>query len=317
MKTTLEMTVAATAAALLGACASGGGNDESVDALKCLVAGPFCPLVLADRQADAAPASASPALTPPPTFTGWSASGPGQFLEVAGVAGVVTYETSGEAAHSVSEPVSIAQDQYSSVRFDAQRNLESIQVNGYAPAARTRPSPFDGIPNSLPNPLAMGWEYQSFGVWDHSNEFARMLVATSFGAATPGSAVPLSGTASFTGKLSGLHVSPDGRGASAAADLTMSANFSTRSLSFASRGTTLTPAGSAAASAPHLDLGGTLTYAPGTNRFSGTLANAGGTISGASTGRFYGPAAQELGGVFTLRAPATVETFVGAYGAKR
>ena len=40
-------------------------------------------------------------------------------------------------------------------------------------------------------------------------------------------------------------------------------------------------------------------------------------MSGSSTGRYYGPTAQELGGVFTVKSPATAETLTGAYGAKR
>jgi hypothetical protein len=40
-------------------------------------------------------------------------------------------------------------------------------------------------------------------------------------------------------------------------------------------------------------------------------------MSGPSQGAFYGPSAQELGGVFALKAPGTVEAFTGAYGAKR
>ena len=45
--------------------------------------------------------------------------------------------------------------------------------------------------------------------------------------------------------------------------------------------------------------------------------NAAGTMSGASKGKFYGPKAEELGGVFVVKSPSTVETFTGAYGAKR
>jgi len=40
-------------------------------------------------------------------------------------------------------------------------------------------------------------------------------------------------------------------------------------------------------------------------------------MSGASSGQFYGPVAQELGGEFVLKSATTAETFVGAYGAKR
>ncbi len=40
-------------------------------------------------------------------------------------------------------------------------------------------------------------------------------------------------------------------------------------------------------------------------------------MSGSFKGQFYGPAAHELGGVFTVKSSTTVETLVGAYGAKR
>ena len=72
-----------------------------------------------------------------------------------------------------------------------------------------------------------------------------------------------------------------------------------------------------ASAAPNLNLSGTLTYSPASNTFGGTLTNASGSMSGTSTGRYYGPAAQELGGVFTLKSPTSAEMFVGGYGAKR
>ena len=326
MRIPKKVLIGLVAATLASGCASSGGSGKVTNAdgtasdmtgedfLLCLLtAGLAC-----GGKPASVTASPAPLLPPPlPAFTSWSASPPGEYLTVSGVAGVVTYEASGGLVSSVSAPLSISQEQYSAVNFNEQRNFTYLLINGFGLPSRNSASPFAGIPVSLPNPLAMGWEYQSFGVWDHNNQFAKMLVATSFGAATPGSAVPLTGAASFTGKLSGLYVSPTGQGAGAAADLTVSANFSARSLSFASSGTTLTPAGATASAAAHLNLGGTLTYAPGSGTFSGTLTSAGGTLSGSSTGRFYGPAAQELGGVFTLKSATTMETFAGAYGAKR
>jgi hypothetical protein len=168
------------------------------------------------------------------------------------------------------------------------------------------------------NPYTLGWNYQSFGVWDSAVlGFSRQFGGTSFGSATPASAVPVSGSATFTGKLGGLYVSPAGQGALATADIRVDANFSSRSLSFASSGTSITRDLATAATAPNLNVGGTLTYSPSSNSFTGTLRNAGGTMSGSSTGRYYGPAAQELGGVFTLKSATTPEAFSGAYGAKR
>jgi phage baseplate assembly protein gpV len=164
------------------------------------------------------------------------------------------------------------------------------------------------------NPWSAGWDYQTFGVWDN---FGSIVAAGSFGNATPGPSVPTSGAATFSGKLAGLYVSPTGQGSMAAADLTVNANFSTRTLGFASTGTATTRDFQTKTAAPQLNLNGTLAYSPGSNTFSGTLTNAGGTMSGNSKGQFYGPSAQELGGAFVVKSPTTVETFTGAYGAKR
>lgn len=167
------------------------------------------------------------------------------------------------------------------------------------------------------NPTMLGWEYQSFGIWNNDKPFARTISLLSFGAATPGSAVPTVGNATFSGKLAALYLSPNVQGSIATADLTVNADFSKRSLSFASSGTSLTRDLATATAAPNLNLSGTLTYSPGSSTFAGTLTNAGGTMSGASKGQFYGPAAQELGGVFTVTSATSIETLAGAYGAKR
>jgi hypothetical protein len=129
--------------------------------------------------------------------------------------------------------------------------------------------------------------------------------------------VPSAGNATFAGKLGGYYVSPGGEVSVATATVTVDANFSARSLSFASSGTSLTRTLQTAAAAPNLNVSGTLTYSPSANVFAGTLKNASGTMSGSTTGRYYGPTAQELGGVFALKSPSTVETLAGAYGAKR
>jgi hypothetical protein len=168
------------------------------------------------------------------------------------------------------------------------------------------------------NPFELGWDYQSFGAWtDPEGPAVEHLHANSFGAATPGSSVPASGAATFTGKLAGMYVDPSGKGSMAAANLNVDVDFRGRTLSLASSGMKLSRDPSVTSAAPHLDVSGTLAYAPGSSAFTGTLVNAGGTMSGVTRGQFYGPAAQELGGMFVLHAPKTVESFAGAYGAKR
>lgn len=168
------------------------------------------------------------------------------------------------------------------------------------------------------NPYQLGWNYQSFGIWDSNMTDRGNLGLESFGKIyAPSTSFPTTGSATFTGELAGFYVSPTGHGSIAAAKLSVTADFSARSLSFASTGTTLTTDLSNAVAAPELNLAGTLTYGSGSNAFTGTLSNAGGTMSGKSYGRFYGPASQELGGIFTVKSATTAETLAGAYGAKR
>ena len=163
-----------------------------------------------------------------------------------------------------------------------------------------------------PKPVNAGFQYHSFGVWNETVDFRAGLTAWSQGHVTPASAVPSSGNAKFTGQIVGLYVSPAGTGSNARADLNVDANFSTRTLGFSSTNTTVKGVAN-----PHLNLSGTLTYAQGQSTFAGTLTNASGTLAGTSKGQFYGPAAQELGGAFTVGAGKGPETFAGAYGAKR
>ncbi len=48
--------------------------------------------------------------------------------------------------------------------------------------------------------------------------------------------------------------------------------------------------------------------------FSGNVSATG--LTGSSSGQFYGPNAEELGGVFALEGTG-VETYIGGYGAKQ
>lgn len=172
----------------------------------------------------------------------------------------------------------------------------------------------DGV---IANPYTLGWEYQSFGAWNSIHFLSGEVNAVSFGTRTPGPSVPVAGQARFAGQLAGHYVSPEGAGYTAAATVDVSVNFHTRELGLASSGTVLTRDFATAVQAPGLNLQGTLTYAPGASAFSGTLSNQAATMSGTTDGSFYGPAAQELGGVFLLKSESTPEKFVGAYGAKR
>ena len=178
------------------------------------------------------------------------------------------------------------------------------------------------------DPYAQRWNYQTFGVWEkqpyRSNIFGDSeridgkIGAMSAGWPTPDTSIPTAGSANFAGALGGVYISPDGSISYAHANVSVATDFAARTLDFSSSGTRTTDL-TTFASRPDLDLAGTLTYAPNVNLFNGSLTTSGGTLTGTSTGKFYGPDAQELGGVFFLRSrdPGLIETFGGAYGAKR
>jgi hypothetical protein len=356
MKSTLLMTAAAGLVALGGCASSGGGGttgDASVETQAATEIPPECQgaygFGLLFCYGQYAYLQNSQFQEPRESFSGWPAvPGRSEDIPASGMGtnysasdGTITSVTAGPSGDSyrviaeydaagrprslaVLAPTTIAyHDDWLSVRepgFALMPGQPGIDV-GLSASATSPANPFvDGADGGLllaANPYALGWTYQSFGVWNVQEGLAPDINAVTFGAPSPASAVPAAGTARFTGKLAGLYVSPSGEGALAAADLSVTADFAARSLRFSTSGTSLSRNLAAAAPAPDLNLSGTLSYAPGSASFGGQIASAGGTLSGETDGRFYGPAAEELGGAFRLRAASGVETFTGGYGAKR
>jgi hypothetical protein len=176
----------------------------------------------------------------------------------------------------------------------------------------------------MSNPKSTAWDYQSFGVWEtgldtNSGSHGVMSLGNS-----AGTVIPPSGTtnSNFIGKVIGSYVSATGQGRTTVlADLVVNVDWSTQSLTLSTLNTRTSTNGSLFTTSTPVDLtiSGTLNYAPNINGFSGTLTTASG-LSGNSTGQFYGPNAEELGGVFILQDPinsTSPETYSGAYGAKR
>ena len=164
---------------------------------------------------------------------------------------------------------------------------------------------------------SVGWEYQTYGVWATGlGQGVGTYGAITLGVPTAGSSIPLIGDATFTGSTVGGYVDPAGTYFLTSGSVSVEADFTNRSLDFSSAGTqTISPSNLATSPAPDLNMTGTLTYAPGTNAFSGGVSTVGG-LTGTSTGQFYGPNAEELGGVFFLTGDG-VEMYDGSYGAKR
>jgi hypothetical protein len=356
MKTVVNAAVVATAIALTSGCGGGGGmgNIRGSQDLGQAVGQAITSAIIASRdEANASPQGctnggfsllfygcmsgpdgsvASSSAVPPTQFTSWTALPPFTNAQGAGIEAGMGYQAApGGAILSTDTTGGIYERTLMNLpSYNTGGKLDYLEMGGgYVgdpkpnlaaigqPGIDTDNGAIASVsPIAVPmvaNPYALGWDYQSFGVWTSGNVFR----ANSYGSPTPGSAIPAIGAATFTGKLAGAYVSPAGAGSAATAELTVSANFGARSLDLRSTGTTLTRDFATATPAPNLDVTGTLTYAAGSNSFRGTIVNTGGTMSGSSLGQFYGPAAQELGGAFTLKAPAGVESFVGAYGAKR
>jgi hypothetical protein len=215
------------------------------------------------------------------------------------------------------------------ITFDGNRNISAFSFT--APQSSASFSGVDCSAGSvctaetatsvgvLGNPSFHGWNYQTFGVWlAETSPTTFQVGALSVGAATPGSAVPTTGSATFTGFTSGFYTENRQPFVSSAL-VSATVTWSTQSIAFSTSNTTignLNSGGTIAAS--DLDLTGTLSYALGSNQFNGgvTAARNGG-MSGSATGRFYGPTAQEMGGVYSLTGAINNSALIGAFGARR
>jgi hypothetical protein len=150
--------------------------------------------------------------------------------------------------------------------------------------------------------------YLVYGYWDIENTAGQVTNGSQFvtGFETPGSAIPTTGSATYTGLVNGSVTVPNNTGVTSAAltgNASMTANFATGAITGA---TSNMKAGSDAWN--ELTFNGKMTGG-GINSFSGaTTASSAptGTYSLKSTaagyfaGKFYGAEAEELGAVWTL-----------------
>jgi len=168
-------------------------------------------------------------------------------------------------------------------------------------------------------PSYYGWQYQSFGVWANTFGGNTTASAGSFGSYTVGSSIPKTGSATYTGLLAGL-INNGGPRYFVAATMSAGVNFSTRQINFLTTNSLIsTSLNGTYTSNNALNLHGTLSYAANTNSFSGTVTNTGDSgipvLSGTASGQFYGPAAQEIGGVISMRSGSI--GFIGGFGGKK
>lgn len=169
------------------------------------------------------------------------------------------------------------------------------------------------------DPYIMDWNYQTFGFWLTGQETGAGIAGSiSAGAPTAIGGIPTSGTGTYTGFSGGAYIDPAGNDFMAIGELKVVADFGpARSLDFSATDTHVISRYSGNIDPnPDLDLHGTLTYSADSNNFSGNITSANDSLSGTAHGQFYGPSAQELGGVFTTTGSG-IESYHGSFGAKR
>jgi hypothetical protein len=184
---------------------------------------------------------------------------------------------------------------------------------------------------------AAGMVYSTLGLWSKrstADPGTRTVLdpgtvlggAFAFGVLTRGADLPTTATATYTGPFAGRVADPIGQAIyRVGAIATATADFGARSVSFTTEAS-LRGFQDFVIPDSKLDLIGTMTYAPGTNSLTGTVATKPGgyDMSGTLKGAFFGPpgtaapfAPPELGGVVAVSNTTTNKSMVGAFALKK
>jgi hypothetical protein len=219
--------------------------------------------------------------------------------------------------------------------FDNDRTLSAITINttaqgsfvfdrnvaGHSVSCSGSGACFGENPNAKAafiDPFVAGWNYQSFGVWGTNLGPAPWMIGVvSTGSPTIGNAMPTTGSAVFNGAAVGYYFDPTGTPYATAANMSATVNFGPRSIQFSTSQTMLQNINTdVRTAANNLNLEGTMHFGAGASRFGGSLQTGNQELMGFGDGRFYGPAAEEIGGVYWLQGPAVSRMF-GGFGGKR
>ena len=182
----------------------------------------------------------------------------------------------------------------------------------------------DGTVRSLLllDPSSAGLSYSTLGAWGYdepSGSPARSYGGWfAVGIQTRGADIPTTGTANYVGGMAGTYA--DGTtiyGVAAAAGA--KANFGARNIEFQTTNThrvDINAPGSSPVLDTSLDISGkSLTYSAGVNGV--TIPVTSSTMSGSATARFFGPAAAEFGGAFSMKNGADTEQMTGSFVLKK
>lgn len=164
------------------------------------------------------------------------------------------------------------------------------------------------------DPATSGFEYQTLGVWARvPSSFTATVGAGSYGASTPSSGMPSSGTnATYNGGSLG-YAEVSGSTYVTSSNVRVTTDFNTVLMeSTNTDGALVQDATSSTPTVtplPQLDFAGTGAVT-GTG-FSAPVAGVG--VAGTANGQFYGPAAEEVGGTFSGTGAGV--NYFGAFGA--
>jgi hypothetical protein len=284
-------------------------------------------------------------------FSSWSEIAPNKTLRLTGISlnRDYTLQASDNAVMEFS-PLN-TEDSTFSISYDSQPDIASIQLTTGSKTQTFSTSAGDGFANLGPifgskwykisfavdqagqdfgialNSIYPGvdWSYQTYGAWlTSTGTGSGYMASTSVGNQTLSSSIPASGTAVFNGFSSGFAVLPYGTARSIIvnSDFQATADFGSREVSFAasnSEAAFLDSLGTIIDGGEAFDYSGTLTYNSGNNLLVGSLNTFEqiDSIVGTVTAQFYGPNAEELGGVFDVSFPRGFNSYSGAFGAKR
>jgi len=293
------------AMAFLSACGSGGGGTNT------------------------------PMITTVP-FSSFSAIQANQAVTFSGgMSEVVTGTNSGTSITSLS-PISVDPTSTSgTLTYDANRRLSAVSAvtpfasisfsNTGAGNAFSCASGVCGLTSTTasaividPTTSPLGWNYQTFGVWERSTSLTSFDAGVfSFGSPTPATALPTTGNATFNGLANGFFIDSTHAAFFTTAQMTANVNWTTPSITFSTMNTQvvgLTAPSSTGTPNLGLNLNGSFSYTGGVNAFSGAVTSGNG-MTGNVSGRYYGPNAEEVGGVYNLG--GTAGTMMGGFGGKR
>lgn len=163
---------------------------------------------------------------------------------------------------------------------------------------------------------AQNYQYMSYGDWidqsGTSGSVNGVVGYTVVGQPTSPANIPSTGSATYLGTVNGLFNDSGALTGKITASFSAVANFSARTLDISTSGTQIDDSVTKFAATEH-NTTGTLSYVAGSNQFSGPVSTATSGMTGTATGQFFGPTAQEIGGVFDIAGGSkrAIGTFAG------